>query len=96
MHFQRKESNNDNNIKKIRTFWESKSHDDFIHQLNLESSFIDYFLIIGIDPKICMNNYLYMTSPEDLEKNYKKEIYPEILTKYPPIKKSYINIILNK
>ena len=80
------------NFNKIRILWESKSHEDFIHQINLESSFIDYFLIIGIDPKICMNNYLYTTSPKDLDENYSKDIYPEILTKYPPIKKSYINM----
>ena len=79
-------------IQNIRTMWESKSHDDFVHQLDLEMSFIDYFLILGIDPKISINNYLYTTSPKDLDEHYQKEIVPEILTKIPPIKKSYINI----
>ena len=80
------------NIKKIRTMWESKSHDDFIRQIDSECSFIDYFAIIGLDPKICLNNYLYTTSPQDLNELYNKEIIPEILTKYPPYKKTYINI----
>ena len=70
-------------IQNIRTMWESKSHDDFFHQLDLEMSFIDYFLILGIDPKICINNYLYTTSPKDLDEYYQKEIIPEILTKIP-------------
>ena len=33
-------------IQNIRTMWESKSHDDFVHQLDLEMSFIDYFFLI--------------------------------------------------
>ena len=80
------------NIKKIRTMWESKSHEDFIHQLDLECSFIDYFVIIGLNPKICLNNFLYKNSPKDLDEYYSKEIQPEILTKFPPHKKSYTNI----
>ena len=86
------QSKSKKNIEKINIMWESKSHDDFIHQLDSECSFIDYFLIIGLDPKICLNNYLYRNSPQDLDKLYKKEITPEILTKFPPYKKSYINI----
>ena len=81
-----------NKLKKIRMIWESKSHNDFVHQLDLESSFIDYFMIIGLDPKISVNNYLYNTSPEYLDKNYKNEIKPEILTKFPPFNKSYVDI----
>ena len=83
---------NKSNIEKVRTMFESKSHNDFVHQLNLECSFIDYFLILGYEPKLCLNNDIYTISPKDLHEKYKKEIFPTILTQYPPIQKSFVNV----
>ena len=65
---------------------------DIKNALNLAQTFAEYFLIIGIDPKIAMRTYLYNTEPNEILKFYSNEIKPEILSKYPPMKKSYINI----
>ena len=53
----------------------------------------EYFLIIGVDPKICLKEYLYNTSINDLNEHYSKDDFrPRILSKFPPINKQYINI----
>ena len=62
------------------------------NELNMTKTFCEYFLIIGIDPKISMRTYLYNTEPNELLKFYDNEIKPEILTKFPPMKKDSINI----
>ena len=62
------------------------------NELNMTKTFCEYFLIIGIDPKISMRTYLYNTEPSEILKFYSNEIKPEILTKFPPMKKSSINI----
>ena len=62
------------------------------NELNLAKTFCEYFLIIGIDPKISMRTYLYNTEPNEILKFYANEIKPEILTKFPPMKKDNINI----
>ena len=61
-------------------------------ELNMTKTFCEYFLIIGIDPKISMRTYLYNTEPNELLKFYSNEIKPEILTKFPPMKKNNINL----
>ena len=61
-------------------------------ELNMTKTFCEYFLVIGIDPKISMRTYLYNTEPHEILKFYSNEIKPEILTKFPPMKKSSINI----
>ena len=53
----------------------------------------EYFLIIGVEPKICLKEYLYNTSINEINELYSKEDFkPKILSKFPPIKKEYINI----
>ena len=53
----------------------------------------EYFLIIGVEPKICLKEYLYNTSINEINELYSKEDFkPKILSKFPPIKKKYINI----
>ena len=58
----------------------------------MAQTFTEYFLIIVIDPQISMRTYLYNTDPHEILKFYANEIKPEILSKYPPIQKTYINI----
>ena len=62
------------------------------NELNMSKTFCEYFLIIGIDPKISMRTYLYNTEPNEILKFYSNEIKPEILTKFPPMKKNNINV----
>ena len=53
----------------------------------------EYFLIIGVEPKICTKDYLYNTPIEELNEFYSKDDFkPKILSKFPPVVKQYINI----
>ena len=70
----------------------TKYQRDLTNGLNLAQTFSEYFLILGIDPRISMRNYLYNTEPNEILKFYSNEIKAEILSKYPPMKKNYINI----
>ena len=69
-----------------------KYQKDLQNELNVAQTFAEYFLILGIDPRISMRNYLYNTEPNEILKFYSNEIKPEILSKYPPMKKDYINV----
>ena len=57
----------------------------FQQRLNKPGNLIEYFGIIGIDPKIATNNCLY-------ELSLTEELKPKIISKYPPINKSFINL----
>ena len=61
-------------------------------ELSMANKFIEYFAIIGLDPKIAIENFLFNSTLEELQNCYKKELKPGIITKFPPINKSYINI----
>ena len=61
-------------------------------RLTAANSLMEYFVIIGLDPKFSSESYLYHSSLEDLENFYSTYLKPEIITKFPPINKSYINI----
>ena len=70
----------------------TKYQNQLKNELNMAQTFSEYFLIIGIDPKISMRTYLYNTEPNEIQKFYSNEIKPEILSQYPPMKKDYINV----
>ena len=70
----------------------TKYQRNLTNELNLAQTFAEYFLVLGIDPRISMRTYLYNTEPNEILKFYSNEIKPEILSKYPPMKKSYINV----
>ena len=61
-------------------------------ELSMANKFIEYFAIIGLDPKIAIENFLFNSTLEELQKCYTKELKPGIISKFPPINKSYINI----
>ena len=55
----------------------------------------EYFLIIGIDPIICFNKEIFCRCLSLNELNdyfIKNDVKPTIMTKFPPVTKSYINI----
>ena len=67
-----------------------KNISEFKQRLNKAQNFIEYFAIIGLNPKYASENFLYSI---DIEKtNLSNLLKPELLTKYPPINKSYIDI----
>ena len=53
----------------------------------------EYFILIGVDPQISINEELYKAPIIQLNEKYSKSDFkPKILSKFPPINKAYINI----
>ena len=53
----------------------------------------EYFILIGVDPQISVNEDLYKTPIVSLNEKYSESDFkPKILSKFPPINKKYINI----
>ena len=61
--------------------------------INSSQTLEEYFIIIGPEPKISSNKDLYALPISELNDKYSKQIFkPKILSKFPPLNKSYINI----
>ena len=88
------EENNMPRLKSCKKFNKKPNQNiaELKQKLTTAKQFIEYFVIIGLDPKISVENFLYNSSLEDLEIFHSNELKPEIITKYPPISKSYINV----
>ena len=82
------ELNNSNNLNKDF----EKNISEFKERINRPGNLIEYFAIIGLDPKIASKNFLYELSPSNITEFYSNKLKPKLITKYPPINKSYINI----
>ena len=59
-------------------------------ELNKGLNFIDYFLTIGVEPKIFLQDWLYKSDLEELNKNHENELKPKITSSFPPFEKSTI------
>ena len=69
-------------------FEENKNFQQIKEELNKASNFIDYFLVIGVEPSIFKNQWLYHNSFEEL--NQKEELKPKIISYFPPFEKQTI------
>lgn len=56
------------------------------------NNFIEYFIIIGVKPDIFHHKWLYNTSIDDLNSIRQPDLQPQILSKFPAIEKSAIDI----
>lgn len=80
-----KKMSNNNDKKKVKN--------ELKLNLSRPQTLEEYFLIIGVEPKICTKDYLYNTPIEELNEFYSKDDFkPKILSKFPPVVKQYINI----
>lgn len=61
-------------------------------ELDQGLNFIDYFLVIGSDPKIFKNDWLYDCNIKEINSKYQEEISPKILSKFPPFEKHITGI----
>ena len=61
-----------------------------ITELKKELSKATKFFENGLDPKIAIENFLFNSTLEELQKCYKKELKTGIISKFPPIR----NLIL--
>ena len=69
-------------------FEKDKNFQQIKEELNKASNFIDYFLILGVEPNIFKNDWLYTSSLEELNK--KEELKPKIISYFPPFEKTTI------
>ena len=70
-----------------------ENDDDYINlkeELDKANNLIDYFLILGLDPSIAMNKWLYQNDLDNLNKLYKEQLKPKILSSFPCFEKHTI------
>ena len=81
-----------NNYTEKRTPSLIKAKCEINQNLNKPQTLEEYFIIIGVEPKISTKDYLYNNSIKELNEYYSEDFKPRILSKFPPINKQYINI----
>ena len=59
--------------------------------MNGGNNLIEYFLIIGLEPEIYKNDWLYNEDIKKIEEKYKEEIKPKIISQFPPFKKNTVS-----
>ena len=80
------------NEKKILAELEkNKDFEKIQQELDKGNNFIDYFLVIGLEPEIYKKNWLYTEEFDTMIKNHKDEIKPKIISSFPPFEKTTIS-----
>ena len=70
-----------------------ENDDDYIklkEELDKANNLIDYFLILGLEPNIFMNKWLYENDLDTINKVYKDHLKPKILSSFPCFEKHTI------
>ena len=70
-----------------------ENDDDYIklkEELDQANNLIDYFLILGLEPNIFMNKWLYENDLDTINKIYKEKLKPKILSSFPCFEKHTI------
>ena len=70
-----------------------ENDDDYINlkeELDKANNLIDYFLVLGLEPNIAMNKWLYQNDLDNLKKLYKDKLKPKILSSFPCFEKHTI------
>ena len=67
-----------------------ESIQDYTIKLNKACNLVDYFITVGIEPSIALNQWLYNASIEELNSVYKEYLSPKIINKFPSFDKKYI------
>ena len=70
-----------------------ENDDDYIklkEELDKANNLIDYFLIMGLEPNIFMNKWLYENDLDTINKVYKEQLKPKIISSFPCFEKHTI------
>ena len=70
-----------------------ENDDDYVNlkeELDKANNLVDYFLVLGLDPSIAMNKWLYENDLENLRKLYGEKLKPKILSSFPCFEKHTI------
>ena len=79
--------------KSVKSNESVENDDEYIslkEELDKANNLIDYFLILGLEPSIAMNKWLYQNDLENLNKLYKDKFTPKILSSFPCFEKHTI------
>ena len=60
-------------------------------ELDKANNFIDYFLVIGVEPEIYKKEWLYENDIDELNNKYKEHLEPKIISSFPPFEKHTIS-----
>ena len=76
--------------KNLKLLEDSKDYKDIKEKLDKGNNFIDYFLVIGLEPVIYREKWLYTEDFDSLNQKHKEKINPKIISSFPPFEKSTI------
>ena len=88
-----KEIKEDEDKKSVDSGLDLTDDKDFEHmkeELNKAINFIDYFLVIGITPKIFMEDWLYQLDVDSLNEKFKDNFQPKVISYFPNFEKHTI------
>ena len=80
-----------NEKEKIAELEKNKEFEKIKQDLDKGCNFIDYFLVIGLEPEIYQNKWLYEADFDSINKKYKEKIKPKIISSFPPFEKTTIS-----
>ena len=75
---------------KLKELEDNKDYKDIKEKLDKGNNFIDYFLIIGLEPNIYKKEWLFTEDLKTINEQYKEEIKPKIISSFPYFEKSTI------
>ena len=67
------------------------SKEELNQSLDKANNFIDYFLVIGLNPEIALNDWLYEMTICELNNIYQDKLRPKIISSFPKYQKHTIN-----
>ena len=68
-----------------------EEYNNLLEGLNNANNLIDYFLVIGVPPEIFEKLWLYNSDIDELNTKYQKELFPKIISYFPPMTKKTIS-----
>ena len=69
----------------------NKDYEKIQQELDKGYNFIDYFLVIGVEPEIYKKEWLYNNDIDTINEKYKEEIKPKVISSFPPFEKTTIS-----
>ena len=81
---------NDRIDKNMKLLEDSKDYKDIKEKIDKGNNFIDYFLVVGQEPVLYREKWLYSEDVDILNEKYKEQLKPKIVSSFPPFEKSTI------
>ena len=79
--------------KSVKSNESIENDEDYIYlkeELDKAKNLVDYFLILGLDPSIFLNDWLYENDLDKLNELYKDKLQPKIISSFPCFEKHTI------